>query len=130
MNHSRTQDVHLKCKTGDETPVKRTAEAREQVGSVRDSGPRRRNRYRQLRVTVVYGGERQEGIWLSTWDETHFSLSQEEREGEEVSRLRIERFLQSRRMEFKVTFLLSSDRSFAYLALEGKPELATYASSM
>lgn len=97
---------------------------------MRDSGPRRRNRYRQLRVTVVYGGERQEGIWLSTWDETHFSLSQEEREGEEVSRLRIERFLQSRRMEFKVTFLLSSDRSFAYLALEGKPELATYASSM
>lgn len=75
-------------------------------------------------------GRDRKGIWLYTWDETHFPLSQEVREGEEVRRLRIERFLQSRRMEFKVTFLLSSDRSFAYLAIEDMPELATYVGSI
>lgn len=42
-----------------------------------------------------------------------------------MKRLRVERFLQSRRMEFKVTFLLSSDWPSAYLSVEDMPELAT-----
>lgn len=62
---------------------------------------------------------------LYTWDETHFHLSQEERGTQEAERRRVERFLQSRRTEFKVTFLLSSDRPFAYLSVDDRPELAT-----
>lgn len=129
VNHSRTQDVHLKCKTGDETPVKRTAEARNRWVLWETAAPGEGTDTDSSESLWCMVGRDRKGIWLSTWDETHFPLSQEEREGEEVRRLRIERFLQSRRMEFKVTFLLSSDRSFAYLALEGKPELATYVSS-
>lgn len=66
---------------------------------------------------------------LYTWDETHFHLSQEERGTQEAERRRVERFLQSRRTEFKVTFLLSSDRPFAYLSVDDRPELATVLSS-
>lgn len=41
-------------------PGKRTREAREELGSVRDCSHSSRNRYRQLRGTVVSGKERRE----------------------------------------------------------------------